>query len=382
MQVTPDLTSAPLPRPPSDGPHKEMLSHWQEGEQTVVKINYSSLSLLQSCPRKSYYLLERKLRSKNDSAALIFGTAIHAALELFYAEPRENRNLPANFRRTSDMIPHGGETPEHFLYTAIRRFCEKAAPLQALPDSDKRSLTAGVWLLQNYFETYITDPFVVLRDEQGPVTERRCEALLYESQHLKIILHGTIDVVLRNEQTGVILPTDHKTSSVVGNDFFNRLKPNHQYTGYLFLAQQVLGLSTDSFLVNCLQVKPKPTTARGTAPHFPRQVTRRTPEDIQEFREAVVSSVSNFLTWKKSGIWPLGEVNNCTMYGGCQFLEVCAAPNTLRENILEARFEGTHGTQETQESRAQAEQTDRTESPADSPAQAAGAAALTPSEAI
>lgn len=46
---------------------KEMLSVTLEGGKTVVRVNYSSLSILQECPRKSYYTFERTLRAKMDS---------------------------------------------------------------------------------------------------------------------------------------------------------------------------------------------------------------------------------------------------------------------------------------------------------------------------
>lgn len=330
---------------------KEMLSITAKDGRTLVRINSSSLSVIQTCARKSYYVLKRQLRAQSEAPATLFGSAIHAALETFYSGKREERRIPKDFRKISDMLPsHTGsiamphwELQDELLYRAITKFCEKAAPLRALPDSDKRSLSAGVWLLQNYFETYIDDPFTVLCDAQGPITERTVEDVIYEDDKIQITLFGTIDVVLQNQQTGVILPTDHKTSSVVGTDFYNRLKPNHQYTGYLWLAQRKLSLETDSFLVNCLQVKPKPVTARGTPPHFPRQVTRRSDEDMKEFVETIYSAVTDFLRWDERGIWPIGCVDNCTHYGGCQFLDVCGAPNSLRENIISSKFQPPEG---------------------------------------
>ena len=343
MQVVPDLAAVPLLKESTQV--KEMLSISHGPRKTEVRINYSSLSVLQSCARKSNYLLERKLRSHVESPATVFGSAVHAALEVFYSEPREGRNLPANFRKVSDTLPYmqgtGAELEDsHFLYRAMWRFCEKAAPLRALPDSDKRSLANGVWLLQNYFETYIEDPYVVVCDEKGPITERLVEYPLYEDEHLRIIYFGTVDVILRNEQTGVILPTDHKTTSVMGNDFFSRLKPNAQYTGYLWLAQQVFKLKTDAFLVNGIGVKTRPVKATSQGPSFARQVTRRSVEDIEEFQQSVIEAVRNYLRWQASGVWPLGPVDVCSYWGGCSFIDVCSAPSVLRENIIENKFSG------------------------------------------
>lgn len=337
--VLPDFSAV---RPPAQRDNsKEMLSISQNGEQTVVKINSSSLGIILSCPRKSYYVLHRKLRSKTESPALAFGTAIHKALEIFYSRPKAGRNIPHGFKEQSDLMAfgkHSVDPASHFLYEAIAAFVGTAQSLAMLPDSDKRSIPNGIWVLQHYFNTYINDPYVVYSDAQGPVAERVFELTLTEDAKLKIILFGTIDVVLRNETNGNVLPADHKTSSIIGHDFFNRLKPNHQYTGYLLGAQQVLGLQTDSFLVNCLQVKPKPTTARGTPPHFTRQITSRSEEDVREFVETVRWAVRSYLSWLATNEFPLGHVDACTMFGGCGFLDICSAPQQLRENLLEAKY--------------------------------------------
>lgn len=320
---------------------KQMLTVTEDGGCRTVRINSSSLGIILSCPRKSYYLLHRNLRSKSESPALTFGTAIHKALEVFYSWPKAERSIPITFKETSNRMafaPVESWPTDHFLYKAIAAFIQAGSSLQMLPDSDKRSIPNGIWLLQHYFETYINDPYVVYSDANGPVTERTFELPLMEHPRLKIILFGTIDVVLRSELSGTILAADHKTSSVIGHDFFSRLKPNHQYTGYLMGAQQVLGLKTDSFLVNALQVKPKPVTARGTGPHFTRQITTRTPEDIIEFKDTVQWAVSSFLAWRDTNQWPLGDVNACTQWGGCSFLEVCGAPQQLRNNLLEAKY--------------------------------------------
>lgn len=323
---------------------KEMLTVTDEGGVRTVKINSSSLSIILSCPRKAYYTLHRNLRSLSESPPLVFGQAIHKALEVFYSFPREERSIPAAFRENSNLMAfcppdeRAHYADQHFLYRSVAAFVEAAHPLQALPDGDKRSIPNGIWILQEYFKSFITDPYVVYCDAAGPVTERTFELVLHEEQGLRIILFGTVDVVLKHTVNGNILPGDHKTSSVVGHDFFNRLKPNHQYTGYLLGAQQVLGLDTNEFLVNCLQVKAKPVRATTAGPHFARQITTRSPQDMQEFKDAVIWATKSYLLWSDTKTWPIGNVDACTMWGGCNYLEVCSAPAQLRENLLEAKY--------------------------------------------
>lgn len=338
MIIQPDFSEAPVPV--EGGPPKAMLTVRQIDGLTEVRINSSSLGIILSCPRKAYYSLKRNLRAKQESPALTFGKAIHKALEIFYSGSVSERFIPENFRDRSDLLAAGTYDVlfDELLFRAVRGFIETAAPLKGLPDSDKRSIPNGVWILQEYFKTYINDPYTVAVDGHGPITERTCEAKLFEQDGLRIILFGTIDVILKNEANGTVIPADHKTASQLGSDFYNRIKPNHQYSAYLWLAQQCLGITTDTFLVNALQVKAKPVTARGQAPNFARQVTTRSPEDIREFHDAVCFAVGSYLRCEKAEMWPQGHVDNCGMYGGCAFLNVCSAPSNLRENVLEERF--------------------------------------------
>ena len=38
--------------------------------------------------------------------------------------------------------------------------------------------------------------------------------------------------------------------------------------------------------------------------------------------------------------WPLGHADACSLYGGCIYHDVCGASETIRENIIQAKFEG------------------------------------------
>jgi len=252
---------------------KEMMSIKVEDGKTKVKINSSSLAIMQECLKKSYYTLHRGLRSNMEGPATIYGSAIHKALETFYISPMDSRAMPIKFKENSELMAHGvritGSDADHLLYKCIQAFVDAAEPLKGLPIHDKRSIETGVWTLYHYF------PFTIMSDKDGPLVERRVEFPIYQDSELEISAFGFIDAVLKNEKSGIVLITDHKTTSVLGQNFFDRLNPNFQYTFYVWGAQECLGIDSDSFLVNALQVKPKPKTARGTPPNFTRQITQR-----------------------------------------------------------------------------------------------------------
>jgi hypothetical protein len=224
------------------------------------------------------------------------------------------------------------------VFRAAAAFVEKASALRALPDTDKHSVHCGVWLLRYYFERYVDDEYTIVRDANGPMVERKFGMTMFADEKIQIELFGTIDAVMKSEITGATLGVDHKTSSSLYN-FYDSISPNMQYSFYMWAIQDVLGFDTTSFLVNALEKKSIPKTARGSGPNFARQITNRTEEDFQELRDAVMLNVSIFRANMESGTWPMTAPGPCNKYGtGCQFREVCAAPQSLRENIITSRY--------------------------------------------
>lgn len=322
-----------VPRQP-----KEMISVTPLAGKTLVRINFSSWSVIQECLRKAHYLLDQKWKTQNESPATIFGSAIHAAMEVYYAAPIEARELPT-FEQMESLVYQPKET-DNLILKATQSFISKAQPLSGLPDGDKRSIINGVWILHQYFKAYINDPYSCYVDELGPFVERKFSHRIHEDDQLIIELFGTIDFVFAVKD-GTLIPGDHKTTSALnfqGESYFDREKPNHQYTAYLLAAREVFGLDVSDFMVNVIEVKAKPKTARGSAPNFPRQITRRDEDDFAELKEVIMKTVRDYLYAKEHNEWPLGPVNSCNMYGSCTYKQVCAAPKSLRHNILSAKF--------------------------------------------
>ena len=328
---------------------KEMLSVTEVDGVTKVRINFSSLAILQKCAREAQYSLIRGLKPQLESPALLFGSAIHKGLETYYCGERTERKIPHGYAEIMQMIGCGQWSPawaESLLFRAARAFVEKAAPLAQLPDDNKRSLVTGVWMLRHYFQKYLTDEYVIMRDAHGPVVERKFSmditaedsAPIIAGKYVRIELFGTIDFVMHSEVTGQILPGDHKTASSL-YDFYDKISPNFQYTGYVWAAREVLGYDTDMFLVNALQVKQPPKTNRGSEPDFARQITQRTQEDFDELKLAIIDVVSGFLRYREGGHFPMAASGSCTaFYGSCKFRDICSSPASLRENIIKAKF--------------------------------------------
>lgn len=326
--------------PQSAQPPKEMLTLEKTGNKLLVRINFSSLDLIQTCLRKAHYALNMNLKAKEESSALAFGTSIHKALEHWYQLPVEERVLPKSLDEEAELMGFGQgleEPARHGALEAIRQFClARPQVLSQLPEGDKRSLPAGVRILKAYFRHYAQDGFTVYKDNNGPVLERRAELALpgeltmADGTQVVIVYFGTIDVVLQHRDSGVICVADHKTTSALGQEFYQRCKPNHQYSGYVWLAQQSLGIDTKMFMINGIQ------TAK-TKTEFARQITERTGDDFQELHMAVYQAVDRFLRAENFG-YPMTAPNPCSMYGGCQYRKICELPEALKPQVIKLEY--------------------------------------------
>lgn len=324
-------------------PAKRMLEINQEGEKLIVKVNYSSLELMQTCSRKAYYSLNQKLNNNGDSPALSFGTAMHKGLEHWYTLPVTERELAKDYNERAELMAYGHnlDTPAVGALESIRRAVLSGRDtLGALDDNDKRSLSQLIKIQRAYFKNYANDNLVVATDDQGPLIERAFEFRLFDSDKLAIDYHGQIDAVLQNIQSGVTMIVDHKTTATLGTEFYARCKPNPQYTGYVMGAQKCLGLKTDLFMINGIQVAK-------TKQEFARQITSRNEEDFSELSASVIKQVSIWLDQMNMAkdvgelAFPMSAPNPCSMYGSCQYLRVCEVPVQLRENVISSIWSKT-----------------------------------------
>ncbi len=317
-------------------PKKQMLSISYELDaqglksRPVVRINYSSLELIQTCKRKARYVLRDELRSNQESPATLFGSGIHKGLEVWYSMP-QTRRKPSCDGECASFAQLCANC------AAIAAFRSSVHSMETLDPTDKRSPNSGERILRSYFSKFWDDPFEVMCDEAGlPLVEKTFEFVMVDEPHVKIIYFGTVDAILRNTQTGVVLVVDHKTTSSLGSEFYNRIKPNHQYTGYIMGAQKVLGIQTELFLVNGLQVaKTKADCAR--------QITTRTEEDQKELVDAVRFAVSDYLLCEAQDRWPMNAPNPCTNFGGCQYRVICEAPEVIRGQIIQNLYNNEGG---------------------------------------
>lgn len=335
MIVTPDLSQTNK----LVAKEKRMLdiSKTEDGRD-LISINFSSLSIINDCMRKAQYSLLRKLKNNIEAESLTFGKAIHKALEHWYTLPTNLRQLTEKESIIADTLIGSPVLKKENTYDtaldSINEFIVTAEALKFRDSEDKRSLGNGIKILKAYFKHYANDGLEVLRDEKGlPYIEKECEFTIHEDDEKVIVFHGTIDIILKNSLSKQIFIADHKTTAALGSAFYNRIKPNHQYTGYILAAQKCLGIKTDSFLVNGIQVAK-------TKCEFARQSTERNEEDFAELKNSVVEAVERMLKAIKNENFPMNSPNACNNFGSCQYYDICSSPKQLKETIIKSKYEG------------------------------------------
>src|SRR3990167_4281581 len=98
-----------------------MLTIKESGGHRTLRINSSSLSVIQTCARKSQYLLHEGWHSKTEADSLSYGRAMHKALEIFYEIDSKHRELPQNFDKLIPCLTSELEIDEkHFILDAMK----------------------------------------------------------------------------------------------------------------------------------------------------------------------------------------------------------------------------------------------------------------------
>lgn len=262
------------------------------------------MSLLHHCERKAKYVLFDQAQSP-PSQAQQFGSLIHKALERYYSMAPE--------LHTDEVLVElwAQETSEYV-------DAENGLHTKAI----------GKKVLSNYAKVYANDPWVAVRDYSGlPFAETQFEFELEDCDDLAVFLFGTIDLLVKNTQTGEYAVMDHKTGRSLGTEFMNRWKPNHQASAYILAAQQHYKLPVNKMIINGLQIAK-------TVQQAARVETYRDAAELEEFKTLALHYAYKLERLAQGDLAIPADSITCSSFGGCSFLNVCALTPALRETAL------------------------------------------------
>jgi len=266
------------------------------------EFDYTMMSSFLTCRRKYRFRHVEGLVSKYEAMAPAFGSAIHKALDTWYA----GKGIDA----------------------AITVF--KTEFKEDLEIDGKRTWAMGEWILKNYEDKYQDQPFKVIRTEH--------EFCLELPNKNKLI--GRIDKIIDWE--GALWVMDHKTTSQLGASFFKKHTPNMQFDGYIWAAKQegynVQGVLVDAILVAKGLLE---SSSRAKLTPLARDFATRSQESIDSYLDHVSKIQGDIKLCEELDDW-YPNYDSCTQYGECEYRRICIESPTVWSNIKSMDYEISH----------------------------------------
>lgn len=306
-------------------------------------IDNSFLETLSTCPRAAEYSKLHARISSADKPALNFGTAIHSALEYRYKH-------------------YQNKTPDLYFDEQVAVLLTKHFESNPQPMDDFRNLNWAMTVMKRYNEKYPIEPFNLLKDfENNPMVELSFALDLFtyrgfpyggtKGEAIKVIYTGRIDLPVMRE--GQLFILDHKTTSILGNSFWEKGRMSTQGKGYCWAFEQLTGQTVHGYGINAIRTKEPPlyvsnqdTTKANGRKYTAADIDKWWDESLQ--REWFYLKDSDIAEWKRDAIekiewffwmysrqnFPMFNPNPCTMYGKCQYFDVCTCEESERGTML------------------------------------------------
>lgn len=345
MTTLPTNSTILYPPPPTNNQRRPFLTPIPNlpGEFLLVLDN-TSLDHIKRCHKNGqiYLILGREDRPHN--AALAYGGAMHAGLEVFHKFQYSNMmgeiNSPPETLRALEKIVSDQAILSYFTSNPA-------------PSSDFRNPTVALEVLSHYRrrcnpELYPDYEWEILSDEKGPIIERAFEIPMgvcdvdfeFENQHVSRIhlaWSGRIDLIARiNNSIHVV---DHKTSSIDEVKHTEGFPLASQVIGYIWASRELAkaGLLPDfhisKFCLNAINLKKPLTKPIGLLERGPRRGDPQlsfyrayfeySEERIARWNLDTKLIIEDFLHSVSRNHFPLNDRNCFDKYGRCCYWDAC-----------------------------------------------------------
>lgn len=288
-------------------------------------VDNSFLDSTTTCVRKAQYRYLLNRSPGGEKAALNFGTAIHLALDWRYKTCQNRQVTDADEQHIHDniLVPFFEQNP--------------------VAEGEHRTLNWCFEIIKHYNKNYLIEPFKLLKwkDRDEVMSEitfiHDLATLKYDGQDIPVKYVGRIDLPVVWDDCLMIL--DHKTTSMLGNFYFDGQKISPQYEGYCWAMQRTLGTNLVSgFCINGIRTKEAPAKPRSGwdvwwSECFERHKEYLRPGQLEEWQENTIALIEEWLWHYGRGIFP-AKKKACTMYGKCAYYDVCYLPKQNRELVL------------------------------------------------
>jgi len=294
----------------------------------VYYVDHSILSTFDSCEEKARLLYKEHLRGKTGAPALDFGTAIHAGVAEYY----NHVNQPDASIRAQ---------------VAFYKSAFGKLPMDA-NSTERRSVERGVYIMEKYIEKWRKTEAhwvdLINPSTDKPMVEIGGSLYFMDYKGKPVMYVFKIDRIRLNRIDNKAYNWETKSTVTSPKYYVAQTRPNHQITGYDWVAKELLhidlaGTILDIIFVSDRKVDGKYPGGVDIENDFVRTETRRTPKDIEEFlfdlREGSERYLDLFTSEKRR--WRRSAPGACNGFGGCWFRAACNSH--LSPQIMSSEYE-------------------------------------------
>ena len=313
----------------------------------LMVIDNSSLEKFTMCPREAEFYLVRSREPHAKNAALVFGGAIHAGLELFglgassdeqdarVVEFFTNNPAPPDYRNVNTAL----EVLKHYRIRAT------------FPDYDQEILkdTEGNLLVERSFELPLGSLEInanVPMPWLSPEDKNQLGPSPWVS-HVHVAWSGRMDLIAHT--VGKNRVGDYKTTSIAGSQVIDEYHMASPTRGYVWASRQLYPQhDIRSLFIDFIHLKKPGATGSyagsltakgprgGDAPlNFFRAYYDYTLEAIDAWENNTLHVVSDFLAHLTRGFFPEHNKQCVRKYGRCPYYDLCIEGNEkVRQQLL------------------------------------------------
>lgn len=284
----------------------------------IICLDNSTFSSL-DCWSKFFYKGVLKHKPIGSRSPLIFGSAVHTALEHYYKKQIELTDTAIGELVDFSLSKHSSELdmccdPKRNTLTLQSLLFSYFHHARAFGEYLKPITINGELAVEQSFslplcKISITDWF----DFSGEVT---------------VMWEGKIDLIAHDVRTNEIGVWDHKTTSMLGDSFMDQYLRSNQFNGYLWGAN-TLAESPDFPDINTVGINAICNKAKGA--EFKHFTFKRTPWHYRvEFPRFVYEALSSFFQRSSHS----NRFACVGKYGKCEFFDLCEIHPTNRMDAL------------------------------------------------
>jgi hypothetical protein len=168
----------------------------------------------------------------------------------------------------------------------------------------------------------------------------------FEGNAIPVFYSGRIDLPLVLDSS--IWVMDHKTTSILGDMFWTKMKMSAQQKGYCWAFKELTGKDVQGYIVNAIRTKEPPQwvvnggTSKTGSKQSPEQWWNESLQreryylkqgELDEWKNNAIELCEEFFWHYSRGIMPM-KTSWCSQFGKCQYYDVCSLEQLSRGAML------------------------------------------------